>query len=456
MIKYISAPCGAGKGLWMNEQIKMNRGKKYIFVQETKQLLEQSYQGLSRYPDGDFIKKRILVSGMGTKNLLESIIHELSTETEVLFITDKMFFQIPTEKLSNHTIFIDDCQASFDIEISGVREKDCEQLIKTYDNIFTNRKEFIPGYSTYDLVGKDVLSDDTNEIVKKYRKFEMYHHKVVCDDIFNGDSRQLAVIGWYDYTKYVDLNVTVLMNAFERSLVYKMTPDIFEPVDNFVPVPTFNLNNLSRLHIRYFSKGEGRHGLTSKKLYGEEMFKVNQALRDILGNDYIWATNERSSLSLPGIKLAANQRGINTYKDYTQFVFMFACNPHPQAVKHMSALFNLSGDDWMEEKELELLNQFAFRTALRKYNDEKVIGYVYDIEQARYFEKLGASIEYIDVGINKPVNPLKSGIPAKERNKFKIWKSKAKGDYSKFERWAALQIRKGSKPEWIDEFRNSL
>lgn len=54
------------------------------------------------------------------------------------------------------------------------------------------------------------------------------------------------------------------------------------------------------------------------------------------------------------------------------------------------------------------------------------------------------------------VHPKKSGIPAKLRGKFRNWKSKAKGDYSGFEKWATKQIREGVLPEWIETFRNSL
>lgn len=53
-------------------------------------------------------------------------------------------------------------------------------------------------------------------------------------------------------------------------------------------------------------------------------------------------------------------------------------------------------------------------------------------------------------------NPLVSDIPAKERNRFATWKSKAKGSYDGFDKWSNLQIRRGMKAEWIETFRNSL
>lgn len=457
MIKYISAPCGAGKGLWMNSEVQNNKGQKFIIVQETKQLLEQTYKNLNRYKDGQPIKKKIHVSGTGSKNLLLEIIKSIHSDAEVIFITDKMFHQIPVDKLSNHRIFIDDCPASFDIKTSTIVKEERDQWVDLYSKMFKIGEQFKEGYSTFELSDTIKVSDDSRRVMNEYKQFNLYHNKVIATDVFTGNSNVLAVVGWYDYNRYIDLDMTVLMNRFEESLVYKMHPGIFVEETNFKPVDSFNPDNLKRLLVKYFSKGEGRHGLTSSKLRGEEMFKVNQALRDILYNDdYIWATNEKSSLSLPGIRVAVNQRGINTYKDIDKFVFMFACNPTPHAIKHMEILFGITPDDWMVEKELELLNQFGFRTALRKYDDTPVVGYVYDIEQARYFEKMGATIEYIDIGINKRKNPKQSEVPSKERNRFRKWKSNAKGDFSGFEKWADLQIRKGALPEWIEYFRNSL
>lgn len=454
MIKYISQPCGAGKGEHIKNEVQNGKGQKFIIVQETKQLLEQTYRDIQRFSNGEPVKKKIIISGTGRGNLLQEIIESLPS-ADVLFITDKMFHQIPVEKLTNHRIFIDDCPASFDIMCRSISKDEREHWMKLYEKMFILKDEYQPGYTNFELSNTSDTSDDTREIRNKFKGFNMFHNRVICDDVFNGGN-VLSVIGWYDYKKYVGLDMTVLMNQFEESIIYKMSPEVFTPEKNFTPIPSFNETNMERLTVKYFSKGEGRNGLTARKLYGEEMATVNQALRDILGGDYIWTSNKNSTLSLPGIKVAANQRGINTYRDMDTFVFMFASNPNPQAIRHMEDLFGITADDFMKEKELELMNQFGFRTALRKYDDTPVIGYVYDIEQARYFERLGATIEFVDIGLQKRKNPKQSNIPSKLRGKFRTWKSKAKGDYSGFEKWATKQILDGALPEWIESFRNSL
>lgn len=454
MIKVISQPCGAGKGLWINEQIEKNK-MKTIIVQETKQLLEQSYKNLKRFADGEPIKKKIIISGTGRVNLLQEIIESLKTDADVLFITDKMFHKIPVDKLRDHRIFIDDCPASFEYKIKRISLDEREQWFELYNKMFVLKDEYKPGFRYFDLTTTSSTSDDTRRIRDEYKKFEMYHEKVIATDFFEGGN-VLTVFGWYDYNRYIDLDMTVLMNRFEDSILCKMTPGIFVPEQTFKPVESFNENNMERLTVRYFSKGRGQKGLSSAKVTGEEMRRVNDALRDILDGEYIWASNNNSVLSLPGVKVPINQRGINAYRDYEEFVFMASCNPDKYAIPYMNALFGLDGDDWMMEKELELMNQFAFRTALRKYDDTLVVGYVYDIEQAEYFEKAGAKIEFIDIGLHVKKNPKQSDIPAKERNKFRVWKSKAKGSYDGFDKWADLQIRKGMKAEWIETFRNSL
>lgn len=446
-IKYISAECGAGKGVWLQQEVikAHNSGKRCIIVQETKINLEQTYQYLKSHG----IHQKLILADNTHKNLLQDIIAALSGTATAILITDKMFFQIPIEKLDGFKIIIDDCQGSFDIKISGVRDEDKENLMEIYNRIFTNMKPYEKlGFSTFEFASKSDISEDYNQIMDGYKSLNMFHTKIVGNDFFYEDAGQLTAVGWYDYSRYKHLDITITMNAFEKSLVYKMNPELFVEIP-FTPVANYNEDNYSRLTVYYYSKARGRNGLSASKLRGHDSVKaVNQRLRDTLTGDYIWCTNSNSCFSLPGHQLSMNQRGVNNYQNYTKWVWMAAVNPHPQAAKVMEDLFGIDGDDWMAEKELEAMNQFAFRTALRKYDDTMVEGHVYDIEQAEFFERKGAKIIYVPV--------VKEGIPAKLKATFKSWKCNQKGDYAKFEVWAAKQIKKGASLEHIQEFRNSL
>ena len=457
-IKFVSAPCGAGKSKAMVQYIKHNPGYRYVIVQPTNKLLVQTAGYLDFFETDYFklnrtvIKKKVLTSETIDGNLMEVIINELGADigADVILITDKMFHRVPVDKMIGFKIFMDDCTDVMSIDVRGIKAKDQDWLRPIYKMLFKRQDYFVAdetkdlniginarySYCTRDVEG---FSEDIRRMSNTFSQMDYYHHMIIDNNVFNNTSEQISVIGWYDFRRYAKLDLTIMMNNFENSLMYKMFPGLFIRDDINITLPDVKHNH-SRLKVKYFKDVIRKTDkLSLSKLKNHDFSGIQKYLEN--ENGLLWTTNNDSILELPGQRITVQQRGINSFIDKTRFGFFFACNPHPQAIEHLQNVFGLSAEDWKEEKEYEEMVQFAYRTNLRDWNsDKEVIGFVYDSEQAEVFERLGATIEKVTVKMQADKKRKKRAkenspreiskeitiIPEKIRHNFKIWKSRNK------------------------------
>lgn len=491
-IKYVSAPCGAGKSKAMVQYIKTNPGHRYIIVQPTNKLLNQTADYLDFFKTDFYgiekikINKALLTSDEVSGNLMEKIINELGADTgkDVILITDKMFHRIPVDKMLGFKIFMDDCTDVLSIDVRNIRKKDQDLLRPLYKRMFKTMDYFVVDETKEEEIGINArysyckrdtedFSEDTTSMSNGYRTFDYYHYMVIDNTVFENTSEQISVIGWYDFNRYVKLDLTVMMNNFKSSMIYKMNPDIFIPSELDIKLPDVK-HNLSRLRVGYFKDVKRKTDkLSVSKLKSHDLSGIQDYFKDEA--ELLWTTNKDSRLALPGERIAVQQRGINRYMDFKKFAFFFACNPHPQAIEHLENIFGLTAEDWKEEKEFEEMTQFAFRTNLRDYSsDKEVIGYVYDSDQAQVFAELGAETFKIDVLMQsdkarkervketskRNISSEISVVPDAVRHAFKIWKSRNKSKlsldaYSKWEQ-RVLAKHKGLTGSDLIHLRNQI
>lgn len=93
--KYVSAECGSGKTTAICNIIN-NSTEKYILVQNTQELIKQTAKQINNceYIITDTVPKN--------ESVISSVIEFLSSRSnKTLLITDKTFFKIPPELLSD-------------------------------------------------------------------------------------------------------------------------------------------------------------------------------------------------------------------------------------------------------------------------------------------------------------------------------------------------------------------
>lgn len=484
-IKYVSAPCGAGKSKAMVQFIKNNPGHRYIVVQPTNQLLNQTANYLDVFKMDFYgvekrsIRKALLTSEVVKGNLLQTIIQELGADIghDVVLMTDKMFHRVPVDKMIGFKIFMDDCTDVLNIDVRNIRKKDQDLLRPLYRMMFKTQDYFVVDpakdsgiginarYSYCTRQTKD-FSEDIVKMSNDYSKFDYYHHMLIDNTVFEKTSEQITVIGWYDFNRYINLDLTVLMNNFESSLMYKMHYNIFTPDELDITLPDVKRNH-SRLKIGYF-KDVNRNSdkLSVSKLKNHDMSGIQKYMSEF--EELLWTTNKESKIEFPGKRINVQQRGMNNFMGYKSFAFFFACNPHPQAIEHLQNVFGLTADDWKEEKEYEEMIQFAYRTNLRDWSSsDEVTGFVYDSDMAAVWERMGAEVFKIDTIMQADKErkervdtaSIKS-IPDNVHHNFKIWKSrnKAKMNIGIYNKWEERVLRKHPEltADALDYLRNQI
>ncbi|WP_413483192.1 type III restriction endonuclease subunit R [Morganella psychrotolerans] len=429
--KYISGPCGSGKTTALCELIN-NSSEKYIIVQNTLELIRQTEKKINNC-------KRITTDTTSdSASVIDSVINFLlSGNSDTLIITDKTFFKIPSNFLSNRIIYLDDVTNFHSFK--SINEDNQQIKIIIYDSL-------IKGVQYLDDEGKYIFAernkDIHGDIIRNIANREM---SLLSDNdffIMNNDyfscteKKQLNIMAWKDLNKYKGISMTFMGANFERSLIYKANSELFECTD-MKGLLTRKIELKDRLKVFYFSK-KIKLSKTWKTNKVESLQKIYSFIDEKLENqNFYWTKNKSDTQSLKnGTEISPDARGFNQYNHLTTCVWLACMRPSEIEAKQCELLFELDGETIHTAREYESLHQFVLRGISRDFEStETQIVYVFDEWQAKY---LTDNIEYIDLGIDD--DKLKQrGRPQGSMNKekrFTLDDKKAK----RFRRW------KGSNP----------
>lgn len=428
--KYISWPCGSGKTTALCKLVN-NSSDKCIIVQNTLELIKQTEKKVNNC--------RCITTDTTLNNtsVIDEVIKFLiSDSSETLIITDKTFFKIPANLLSNRTIYLDDITNFHSFK--SINEDNCNikniiyssliKVIEPSDNedkyIFAEKNKDIEGDLIKSIVNKEMslLSDNDYFIMNK--------------EYFFSDKKQLNIVAYKDLNKYKGMSMTFMGANFERSLIYKVNSELFERTD-MEGLLTRRINLKDRLKVFYFSK-KIKLSRTWKNNNFEKLQKIyNYIDKELENQNFYWTRNKSDLLRLKsGTEISPDARGFNQYNHLTACVWLACMRPSEAEAKQCELLFNLDGETIHIAREYENLHQFVLRGISRDFEStETQIVYVFDEWQAKY---LTENIEYIDLGIDD--DELKQrGRPQGSMNKekrFTLDDKKAK----RFRRW------KGSNP----------
>ncbi|HGP0855704.1 TPA: DEAD/DEAH box helicase family protein [Yersinia enterocolitica] len=478
-IKFISSKCGSGKGIYMRDEIKKQLetdNNHHIIVMPTKKLIEQ-FKGYF----SDFYDNVIAVVSSDEKDFkkydkllprINSVIY--SKSSNILMVTEKMFYRIDPLILRDWNVWIDDCNKFCDLKIKGIRKDDKKELLSIYNKLFITSDSFVEissikndpvnfKYKSVKINDKIELSEDIESLLKLYQEMSFYHQVVVLYDSLIGKAGQLVIAGWYDLSKYVDegISITYMSNEFESSLLYKRWSYLFEEVKIEVKYSDKIQTNDNRIDVKYFfdctkkDRGLSKGMMCNGKLDSNVRLVMEYLKNELKNIDYYWTTNDKSLFTLGGNKITPNQRGMNHLMDKTVSVFMAAMNAHPNSAEYLRDLFNFTTQDIVEEYEFETMYQFIYRSVVRDYSSsERVIVYVFDSEQA--YAIPSGSVQKIDLGLssNKKKTGSKEKIdaPLALKNNFKTWKSRNNNradTFIRFNKWVEKVLR--STIEWREE-----
>ncbi|MBY0741019.1 type III restriction endonuclease subunit R [Klebsiella sp. M581] len=423
--KYVSAECGSGKTTAICNIIN-NSTEKYLLVQNTQELIKQTAKQINNceYIITDTVSK--------DESVISSVIEFLSSGSNKTFlITDKTFFKIPRELLSNLNVYIDDVTNFHSFQNINEGSPEIKNVIR---NVLIHKVQLLDDRNMYIAAERnpEVKGDIGKNILNQLSVLNDNDLFIMNNEYFtDAEKEQLNITAWKDLNKYKDVSITFLGANFENSLIYKGNKELFES-SKLEGLLTRKTALKDRLRVYYFSKN---HKL-SKTWKTNNPDKV-QRIYDFLdarlgGQDFYWTKNKSDSQSLKnGTEISPDARGFNQYQHLMTCVWLACMRPSETEAKQCELFFEISGEEIHVAREYESLHQFVLRGISRNFDStETQIVYVFDEWQAK---SLTDNIEYIDLGIDDDEQGQR-GRPQGSMNKekrFTLDDTKA----TRFRRW---------------------
>ena len=198
-------------------------------------------------------------------------------------------------------------------------------------------------------------------------------------------------------------SVTVLANAFDRSLTYHLFQAL-HPESRWrrSERPNTRLFKRRKMTITYFARGhDASRGWFNRDQAKKHLGRIASFIRNEVGSaGHIWTSNDTEATSLshmPGQRLAPRQAGSNKYAHIDHVSMIYCAKPNPAEVGVLKAL-GIDPAAATETRERETIYQFTGRCSVRDPTSERPIWmWVYSEAQAQYLEEMYAATDYIDV-----------------------------------------------------------
>ncbi|EKY1906664.1 type III restriction endonuclease subunit R [Cronobacter sakazakii] len=423
--KYVSAECGSGKTTAICNIIN-NSTERYILVQNTQELIKQTVKNLN---DCECI---ITDTVSKDESVISSVIEFLSSgSNKTLIITDKTFFKIPRELLSNWNVYIDDVTNFHSFQNINEGNTEIKNVIR---NVLIHKVQPLDDRNMYIAAERnpEVQGDVVRNILNQLSVLNDNDLFIMNNEYFiDAEKEQLNITAWKDLNKYKDVSITFLGANFENSLIYKGNKELFESTE-LEGLQTRETELKDRLKVYYFSK-KFKLSRTWKTNNPDKVQKIYDFLDARLdGQDFYWTKNKSDSQSLKnGTEISPDARGFNQYQHLLTCVWLACMRPSETEAKQCELFFKIDGEAIHIAREYESLHQFVLRGISRNFDStETQIVYVFDEWQAR---SLTDNIEYIDLGIDDDEQGQR-GRPQGSMNKekrFTLDDTKAK----RFRRW---------------------
>ncbi|ELJ8291597.1 type III restriction endonuclease subunit R [Enterobacter roggenkampii] len=423
--KYVSAECGSGKTTAICNIIN-NSTERYILVQNTQELIKQTVKKLN---DCECI---ITDTVSKDESVISSVIEFLSSgSNKTLIITDKTFFKIPRELLSNWNVYIDDVTNFHSFQNINEGNTEIKNVIR---NVLIHKVQPLDDRNMYIAAERnpEVQGDVVRNILNQLSVLNDNDLFIMNNEYFiDAEKEQLNITAWKDLNKYKDVSITFLGANFENSLIYKGNKELFESTE-LEGLQTRETELKDRLKVYYFSK-KFKLSRTWKTNNPDKVQKIYDFLDARLdGQDFYWTKNKSDSQSLKnGTEISPDARGFNQYQNLLTCVWLACMRPSETEAKQCELFFKIDGEAIHIAREYESLHQFVLRGISRNFDStETQIVYVFDEWQAR---SLTDNIEYIDLGIDDDEQGQR-GRPQGSMNKekrFTLDDTKAK----RFRRW---------------------
>ncbi|MCU9725158.1 hypothetical protein Q5444_05640 [Escherichia coli] len=339
--KYVSAPCGSGKTTAICNIIN-NSTEKYILVQNTQELIKQTAKQINNceYIITDTVPK--------DESVINSVINFLSSgSNKTLLITDKTFFKIPPELLSDCNIYIDDVTNFHSFQNINEGDTNIKNTIlnSLIHNVLTldDKNMYIAAERKPEIQG-EVLKNILNQL-PAINENDMF---IMNNEYFtDAKKEQLNITAWKDLSKYKDVSITFLGANFENSLIYKGNKELFESTE-LGGLLTRKTALKDRLKVYYFSKNQ-KLSKTWKTNNPDKVQKIYSFIdKKLEGQDFYWTKNKSDSQSLKnGTEISPDVRGLTSTNTCSRASGSLVCVPLKQRLNSANCSLRLTARRYM-------------------------------------------------------------------------------------------------------------
>ncbi|MGJ0508329.1 MAG: DEAD/DEAH box helicase family protein [Methylocystis sp.] len=433
-IKFVSAPCGAGKTYATCEFIADNLSEaNYLYVAPSLVLLEQTRQTLESFG----VRPTVITSETHPNHVKETIMGFLKKSPhpgETLLITWSSYIELPYfNRRENWEIFIDEIpqldrfydpalprnlrfitdhidlnERTSNDKVAAVSVKDPKALRKLLDGVIDDAEEKFRRFYG------DLLSPNTKLFVDLNSWNRVVEERQVSE---REDSNRIFFLSMLNFEPF--RGATLLGANVPDSLVYRWLTAYHERL--FVEHKDIAsrlriLPRDSRLKISYFIPGRfaSKHLYEQRSPSGKRIIdEMDRLAAETFGSEpFLFVANNGRKSALDGnplvTKIPVVSHGLNSYDDFSRIYFSPALNRQSEHFRMMTAVGLHSTHVHMATAH-EVLYQSVLRTSLRNpESKEQVHAIVPDEMSAGRLAELAGAFEVRQIGpvMAPPLMPL--------------------------------------------------
>ncbi len=477
LIKYYTAPCGAGKSYAAANRM-INCPGRYLVVRDRVEAIQEYATLLSNlaFEAGVTVPLATITNKRGASVRLQ--VEEVPETYNVLnhvivLITHKAMMMCDFTEFQGWSIVIDetpvvldrqDLQTSQSTEFFA-RNYALEPIHKSWASVTLSRE----GWET---TPADLERDDC------FRLLRIFHERVTAATALPEDSDQRmtrrahqhepsrrAVVGnlldwsdmsdgrrwtWWSLWSPHQLDafdsVEFMANGFDQSLTFQMLRNL-NPNIVWEEVKLTGGRKFAHrtVRIEYFAD---QH-VASQTMFDSDEGKANlKAIANHLRNrNQIWMANDRHAVDMVGmggVKLTPLQAGSNQFAGYHNAAAIYCAKPSAETRAVMN-LLGVEADVWTHSNEFEPILQFMARTSVRDpQSTETVTLTVYDRDQADYLGRYFRDQPHCDVEVERVELPMTDVVRERGRRPMDLSaaEAEAKAIADKAKRAAAAVARR--------------
>lgn len=403
-IYVLDAKAGAGKTTAVINSIAKNKDKKYLLVQETKDLISQTTKTLDEMGVG-----YVAITSDTSKNTTSELIDAVANESRVLITTRATFMNVTMAgfKFSGYHCYFDEFPEVFTLVNLKTEWKTAEIFQSLYEvvneglyNEITASKECHElkntkpsDYALNAMMDAGIIAALTSECHKVFLSPDSKQMGILTTPEIFGGMRSVTLVGAkFDYH---EVSLFWKEHEFTESPLQSSLRDVENKAN--VLIGYFNVNRWSKSLKTEDGQSQIIAGTLNKFFESQDdyLFTENQLMIDefIRSGLRLWKVDKYKGSSTGAYIVPCKAAGLNDYRECLNAAFMNSMSRDTNYYVAAKAIMGFTAHE-LFELEVKCHNayyayQFCYRTKIREYGFNGEVNFVVGSEMiAKYLSEM--------------------------------------------------------------------